>query len=446
MSITATSGVVSNIDYQSLITQLVNVRKYSINQLESEKSALKSAQTAYSNLSTKIKSLITAADALKSGSAFSIFKTTTSESSYFTATAGSTSAAGSYEVTVNSLAKAHRIAADGVATDTTVIASAAGSFSFQVGSGDVQTVSVDSTTTLAGLRDSINALDAGVSATVVNEGTGANPYRLVLTSDTTGTGGAVTITQNDTTLAFSTTLQAAQNASVTVDGITFTRSTNSVSDIITGVSLDLTVADPLKTITLTVSRDSEEIGKKVKAIVDAYNGVASYVKANNRYDSETKKGGPFFGDGVARSVWEDLRRIMTSAVSGLPDSMNRLQHVGVKTGDDGLMAFDSSAFSTALSGSYDDVVKMFVKGESISGFGDLLYEAASDIDDFVDGRIKGRQNGIDKNIKRLDDDIREKDAQLFIYEEQLRSQFTTLETMLASLQSQSNALVNYFGG
>ena len=122
MSITATSGVVSNIDYQSLITQLVNVRKYSINQLESEKSALKSAQTAYSNLSTKIKSLITAADALKSGSAFSIFKTTTSESSYFTATAGSTSAAGSYEVTVNSLAKAHRIAADGVATDTIVCA------------------------------------------------------------------------------------------------------------------------------------------------------------------------------------------------------------------------------------------------------------------------------------------------------------------------------------
>src|SRR3972149_5687423 len=119
--ISATSGVISGIDYSSLITQLVNIKRQSITQLETEKTTLKSAKGAYSTLSTKVKELITAADSLRTGSAFSVFKTNTSENPYFKATANATAAAGSYEISVNTLAKANRIAADGVASDTTVI-------------------------------------------------------------------------------------------------------------------------------------------------------------------------------------------------------------------------------------------------------------------------------------------------------------------------------------
>ncbi len=442
--ISATSGVVSNIDYSSLITQLVNIKKQSITQLETEKTTLKSAKSAFSALSARVKDLISAADSLRTGSAFSIFKTNTSENPYFKATANATAAAGSYEITVNTLAKAHRMAADGVASDTTVIAPAAGSFSFQVGSGEVKTVAVDSTTTLAGLRDSINALNGGVTAHIANDAPGS--YRLVLTSGTTGTGGTVTITQNDTSLAFSTTLQTAQDASVIVDGMTYTRQSNSIGDIIGGVTLNLESADPAKTSTLTVSRDAEAVEKKVKAFIDGYNSVVTHIKANNRYDSETKKAGPFFGDSVARSVWEDLRRLMSSAVSGLPDTMNRLMHAGIKVGDDGLYTLDSSKFSSVLTSNYNDVVNLFAKGTSISGFGELVHAAASQIDDMVDGRLKGRQDGIDKNIKRLDEDIRKREAQLLTYEDQLRAQFTGLETMIASLNSQGASIRNYFGG
>lgn len=446
MAISATSGVVSNIDYQSLIAQLVDLRRQPIAQLESQKSVLKSAQTAYSSLSNKIKDLVTAAEALRTPSAFNVFKTSTNDGTLFTSSAGPTAASGSFEVTVNTLAKAHRIAADGVAAETTAIAPGAGSFSFQAGSGEIQTVAVDSATTLAGLRDSINALAAGVTASIANDGSGANPYRLILTGANTGTANAINITQNDTALAFSATLQAAQDASVTVDGLTYTRSGNNISDMLPGVTLNLTAADALKTVTLTVSRDTESIDKKVKALVDAYNAVVGHVKANNRHDTETKKSGPFFGDGVARSVWEDLRRVVTSAVSGLPDGMNRLMYAGIKTGSDGLLTFDSSVLASALSADFDGVVNLFAKGDTVSGFGELVHQTASGINDIVDGRIKGRQSGIDKNIKRIEEEIRRKEDQLLSYEDQLRAQFTGLETMLATLQNQGAALMNFFNG
>lgn len=446
MSISATSGVVSNIDYQSLITQLVGIRRQSITQLQTDKKGLEVTNNAYSNLSSKIKDLVSAADTLRTSTAFGSFKTTVSDSNAISATAGTGASYGSHSVVVSTLAKSHKMAADGVAAGTSTIAAGAGSFSFQVGAGAVQTVAVDATTTLTSLKDSINALNAGVSASVVNDGSGPNPYRLILTGSSTGTSNNINITQNDTTLAFSTTLQAAQDATFTVDGMAFTRQTNSASDIITGVTIDLLAADPAKTLTVTVSRDTDSITNSVKKLVDAYNGVSSYIRMNNRYDSDTKKAYPFFGDSVARSISDDLRRVFSSSVSGLPDTMNRLLHVGVSTDKEGVMSLDSAKLKNALNSNFDGVVSLFTKGTATTGFAELIHETATSIDDFVDGRIKGRQDGLKKSMTRIDQDIRQKETQLVSYEEQLRSQFTGLEAMLASLKGQGNAITNYFGG
>ena len=446
MSISATSGVISNIDYQSLITQLVGIRRQSITQLQTDKKGLEITNNAYSNLSSKIKDLLSAADTLRTSSAFGSFKTTVSDSNAISATAGTGASYGSHSIVVSTLANSHKMAADGVAADTSTIAAGAGSFSFQVGAGVVQTVAVDATTTLTSLKDSINALNAGVSASVVNDGSGPTPYRLILTGTSTGTSSSINITQNDTSLAFSTTLQAAQDATFTVDGMAFTRQSNSASDIITGVTVDLMAADPAKTVTVTVSRDTDSITESVKKLVDAYNGVASYIRMNNRYDSDTKKAYPFFGDSVARSIADDLRRVFSSSVSGLPDTMNRLLHAGVSTDKEGVMSLDTAKLKAALNSDFDGVVSLFTKGTATTGLAELIHQNASSIDDFVDGRIKGRQDGLKKNMTRIDQDIRQKETQLVTYEEQLRSQFTMLEGMLATLKGQGNALNNYFGG
>ncbi|MCC6502391.1 MAG: flagellar filament capping protein FliD [Deltaproteobacteria bacterium] len=446
MSISATSGVVSNIDYQSLITQLVGIRRQSITQLQTDKKGLEITNSAYSNLSSRVKDLVTAADGLRNPAAFGSFKTTVSDSNAISASAGSGASYGSHSIVVSTLAKSHKVAADGVAAATSTIAAGAGSFTFQVGAGTAQSVPVDAATTLTSLKDSINALNAGVTASVVNDGSGPNPYRLILAGTSTGTSNSVTITQNDTSLVFSTTLQAAQDATFTVDAMSFTRQTNSASDIIPGVTLDLLSADPARTIGVTVSRDTDSISDNVKKLVDAYNGVVSYIKQNNRYDSDTKKAYPFFGDSVARSIADDLRRVFSSAAAGLPDTMNRLLHAGISTDREGVMSLDTSKLKNALNSNFDGVVSLFTKGATTTGFAELIHQSASSIDDFVDGRIKGRQDGLKKNMTRIDQDIRQKETQLVSYEEQLRAQFTGLEAMLASLKGQSNALNNYFGG
>ena len=443
MPISATSGLVSNIDYQSLITQLVNVQRVSLTQLTTEKTTFEKAQTAFGTLSSKVQDLMNAADALRTDAGFRVFSTDISDSTILGASTSDTATTGSYSIVVNNTAKAHKILSTGVAAATTTIATGAGSFSFQVGSGAVQTVSVDATTTITSLRDSINALNAGVTASVVNDGSATNPYKLIISSNTTGTANGVTITTNDTTLTFPTTLQAATDATFSVDGLTYTRSTNSVSDVITGVTLDLKSEDAAKTVTLNVKRDTSSIQKKITALVEAYNSVISYIKANNRYDSTIKLGGPFFGDSVARSVQDDLRRVMSGAISGLPGTMNRLVHAGISSDKEGVFSVDSAKLSAALASNFDDVVNMFTDTtttKTTKGFGGLVYDMADSISNTVDGRITNRTNGLAKNIKNIERDITDKETQLTAYEDRIRAQFTALETMLASLKNQSSFL------
>lgn len=443
MPISATSGLVSNIDYQSLISQLVGIRRQSITQLTTEKTGFEKSLSAFGTLSSRIDDLKTAADALRTEAGFRVFTTNITDTNMIGASTSSTATTGSYSIIVNNTAKAHKIASTGVAAATDAVASATGLFSFQVGTGAVQTVAVDSTTTLKSLKDSINALNGGVTASLVNDGSPGTPYRLLLSSNTTGTANAVTITQNDTTLTFPTTLQAATDASFSVDGITYTRSSNSVSDVIDGVTLDLKAEDPAKTVTLTVNRDTESIAKKLTALVDKYNAVVSYIKSNNRYDSNIKVGGPFFGDSVARSIQQDLRRIMGSAASGLPDTMNRLLHVGITSDKEGVFSVDKTKLNAALASDFTGAVNLFTDSsttKTAKGFGGLIYDMASSIGDTVGGRIKNRQDGLGKNIKNIEKDIADKEVIATAYEEQVRAQFNALETMISSLKSQSSFL------
>ena len=441
MAITATSGVVSNIDYQSLISQLVGIKQQDIKALNDERTNYQTTKSAFEALGTKISDLSKAASDLVSGTGFSLFTTDVTDTSILKATSTSTASTGTYSVRVDAVAMAHKMAADGMASDTATVASGAGSFSFQVGSGTVQTVSVDATTTLTGLADAINNLNGGITASVVNDGSPTNPYRLIISSNTTGTANAITITQNDTSLAFSTTLQAAQDASVNVDGLTYTRSTNTITDIISGVTLDLKSANPASTVTVTIGRDTAEITKKIQAFVDGYNSVVDFIKSKNRYDTDTKVAGEFFGDSVARSIWDDLRRTVTSAASGLPSDMNRLLHIGITTDNDGRLTVDSTKLSDALNSRFNDVVALFKDDPSgTKGFGKLVYDMAATITDPVNGRLKNREDGLDTSMKNIDRDKLQKEADLTQYENDLRARFTDLETMIAQIKSQSSFL------
>ncbi len=443
MAITTSTGLISQIDYQALIEQLVQLKRIPVDELIATKDRLKEIDSAYSILESRLKDLRSAADELRTATGFKVFTTDVTDSSILSATASSSATEGVYSIVVNSVAKSHKLIASGVSdSNTTAIASTTGSFKFTVGSSTEYSVSVDTTTTLEDLRDAINNLNAGVTATIVNEGSGTDPYRLILTSDSTGTANTITITQNDTDLTFSE-LQSAQDASITVDGLSITRSSNTISDVIEGVTIELKSADSTKTINLTVSRDIEEVEKKIIAFIDKYNAVVNHIRNNNRYDTDTGVAGAFFGDPIARSVWDDLRRTLTSAISGLPDTMNRLIHIGVTTSSDtGTMSIDSSELLDALNSNFDDVVNLFIDGSSTDGFASLVYDLTDDMLDYVDGRITNKIENLNDNISDLEEEIARKENEILLYQEQLRIQFASLEKLLAGLRAQGDFLAS----
>lgn len=459
MGISASTGITSGIDYASLIEGLIKIERQPITLMENRQSRLETSKSALSTLSSKLKELQSAASALKSTTSFNVFSSSVSDETVFTATATSSASSGTYNITVNKLAQKHTIASTGVVADkdTTLIWDGVGdSFKFTVGSGAEQTVAVDSTTTLQKLADDINALGADAAASIINTGSG---YKLILKSNTEGASNGITISAagDDTTLDMDigvTTLQSAQDAEIILDGppgLTITRSSNTITDVIAGVTLNLKKTSGTAA-ALTVSRDTDSIKTKITALVDKYNAVVDYIKANNTYDSKTKVKGSLYGEAVAKTVMEKLRQTIQSTISGLPDGdpvgevdMNQLRDAGISIDSKGKLSVDSTKLSDAISNNFDDVVNLFIDGTTTDGFGVTIYDAV-DIFTNAEGSITKRVSGYGNTISDLTRKIEDKEDKLDRYAETLRIRFAALESMVTSLRNQQNFLASALGG
>jgi len=204
----SSSGLVSGLNTDQIISQLMTIERQPEQILKQKETDYQAKMAAVLDLQTKLSSFQSALQALNSPDKFNTKAASVSKTSggneLLTATASSSAALGTYTVEVDQLAQAGISASQGWADqNTTPIASGAGSFKFKVGSGGaLTTISVNQTMTLQGLRDAINAAGAGVTASIINNGSGSNPYRLVLTGNSAGSANSIYITQNDTNLDF----------------------------------------------------------------------------------------------------------------------------------------------------------------------------------------------------------------------------------------------------
>lgn len=204
MGISATTGITSGIDYAALVQSLMSVERRPIELLESRQVDYQVKISSVLNLITKLSSYKSSLEALNSSEKFNIKTASVTKTSnnveLLTVSASSTATVGSYSLQINQLAAASKKASKGWADqNTTVINSSGGTFKFKVGSdGAVTTISVSSTMTLQGLRDAINSADGGVTASIINDGTGSNPYRFILTANNTGSSNNIIITDGTT--------------------------------------------------------------------------------------------------------------------------------------------------------------------------------------------------------------------------------------------------------
>ena len=375
-----------------------------------------------------------------------------------TATASSTATAGTYTVKVNQLAASHQIAStSGTAvssTSTDIVSGSSATFSFQVGSGSTETVNLESDATLDDLKNAINDLGAGVSASTLNTGSEASPsYRLVLTSNDTGASNAITIVTDTTTLDVSPsgtgtdTLQSAQDAQIELGNpadttVTLDRSSNTITDAISGVTLNLQGTDATETVSITVNQDPSAVKEGIQALVAAYNEVLTFVNERTVFNVETQERGLFVGETIPRTVLDQLRRALSDQVSGL-STITTAGEIGFQTqSTDGTITLDEADLDQQLSENYSAVRDLFIENPTTgtTGLAERLVNAIDELDDVETGSLTIRQNTLSDEIDDLADQIALMEADLLRFEEQQRIKFANLDGLVASLQSQLNSL------
>lgn len=424
-------GIGSGLDINGMVGQLMALERRPLNALNSRESEFKSQLSAVGQLKSAISTFQDAMEGLSSAEKFQVFGATSSDEDVFTATADSDAGAGTFNVVVTNLAERQKLATDtAFASSSTEVGT--GTLTIDVG-GDSFDVTIDSDNDeLTQIRDAINnATDnTGVTASIINEAGGS---RLIFTSDDTGTANTITVSTSNPTgdldqlaSANLNTVQAAEDATLTVDGFNVTSSSNKVENVIEGVTLELKSE---ASATLDITRDTDTIKESAQGFVDAFNTLQSTL--NNL------RTGALDGDSTVRSIERQLRNVFNTQASGLDGGLTNLTQAGVSFDKDGNLTLDSEAFEEALDDNLSAVSELFSADEQ--GFAFRLDALATSLLD-TDGLLDSREDGINARIDRIQDDKFRMEDRLESIEKRLRAQFSSLDSLVGSLQSTGSFL------
>jgi flagellar hook-associated protein 2 len=382
MSTTSGINVISSsIDVGAIVDALITNESAPITLMQKQTSTLQSKITALQGINTKLSTLLGKVDGLLysgdtvpllfpndygdrfENSVFSERKVTSSNESAITATASKGTVSGAYAITVDNLASSESLGSANFA-DTITTKTGTGTLVFQVGpagQSDPVTITIDDTNnTLDGIRKAINSKKAGFTATIINDGT-ATPYRLLITSDKSGTANAVSLQDNLTggqALAMTETVQAT-DAKFQVNGVSIQKSSNTVSDVIEGISFTLhdTGATPVN---LTVVQDSDKIVSALNDLATAYNDVNSTISAQSGYNATTKTAGILSGDSTVRSVRDKIQSILAQTVRNDYTSFAVISQVGLTFNNDGSISLNQSKLRDAVDKDVTSVAALFL--------------------------------------------------------------------------------------
>jgi len=460
-------GLGNGVDFGPIVDFLVQAERLPIDGLTQRKLQAQQKQTDLGLLGAKLLSFQGLASSLRTRVSFNknqVNVASPSAQSPLSATVSSSAAPGTYQVTVNQLASAHQIiskASTGVSeTDADIVGGVSGTFQFQVGTGSIQTVNLDATSTLDDLRAAINDLGAGVSASILNTGSEASPqFRLVLSANETGLDHAITIVADDTTLDTVTTgvdtFQAAQDSEVVLGvtdvgsgttAITINRSSNTLTDVVAGLTLNLQAVDATNPVTISVSQDNGAVKEAISDFVSGYNEIMTFVNERTFYNTETKERGIFVGENFARNVLDRVRESVFSQISGLTTFTGASQ-IGFETQTaDGTIKLNEATLDSTLSTNFSAVRDLFVKNATTgtNGIAELVVNAIDGLDDIDTGSLALRKNALTKQVNEFTNQISLKEEALARFEEQQRLKFANLDGLLARLQSQLTLLQNGF--
>lgn len=448
----AVTGLASGLDTASIVQSLVDLKTQQlITPLENRIYEIEDDQAALDTIKTTLSSMMSAARSLNNISDFNGRLANSSDTTALTiSTVSATALQGTYSININQLAQADRNYFNGVA-DSTAATFGTGTFTI-TSSGQTIEVTIDSTNnTLEGIRDAINAEDGPVTATIINDGSGATPYRLVLTSNDTGADAEIVqnissvLSLTDDAALNANSQNIAQDASITVNGLTVTDSTNVITTAIPGVTMNLLTlsTDTLDPIHVTISSDSSSPKTYITNFINAYNDVvADFIDAFEVDTATGKSSGTLASDFTLQSLEERMSSLMMTVQSQLAGNRYQsLSQIGITMDDSGYLVIDDSALTTAMDTYSEDVQRLFQgMSSSVDGISDKAYDLLYSMVNTADGILTQKNQIWQENIDDMTDEMDKRQTRIDAYEEMLQAKFAYMEELISKLNSISSSL------
>lgn len=405
--ITAT-GIGSGLDIGGLVSQLVSAERAGSDlQLSRESARINVELSGFAALKSSLATFQSSLSGLDNLSTYDQKKATSSDTAAISVTANSTAIASKYAVEVSQLADSHALASN-AAADTDVTTLGTGTITFRFGTTDyvpgtdtynsftlnpdssTATITIDGTNnTLEGIMTAINDADIGVSASIVNDGSG---FRLLLSSGRTGEENSLEIAVSDndgnntdnaglsifTFNAGSTNLgqtRAANDALFTINGLDVASAENTVSTAIPGATLTFNKVTT-GVVNIDISEDTQKIVGAVNTFISGYNSFRATIKKLTAYDPATNTAGTFQGDFTVRSIVSQVDNMMRNSIAGLGGSFTNMAELGLKTDvSSGGLILDADKFNQVLASNKQDVISIFT-ALGIPDDQDVLYQGA----------------------------------------------------------------------
>ena len=435
LNISGTSfGFGQGINVQSVVQSLTAAAQAGESVYTAQQTFYNSQISDLKSMTNLLTSLQTATQALQDpAGALSARDASSSNSGVVTASAASGISTGNYSVVVNNLASTAILTSQPQSSATAAVG--AGTIQYTIGSNNY-TINVGSSDTLNSLVSTINGGNYGVTASIVNDSAGSF---LTLTSNTGGAAGDVTNLTDSSGLGLSTAVHG-QDASLSVNGVPITESSNTVAGVIPGVTFTLqgTSASP---VTISVTPDVNQATTAINNFVSAYNAVAQAMNTEFTYTAGATTQPPLFSDSALQQVQSTLASDINYFTSG-NGGINSLASLGVNLQQDGTLSVDSSTLTSALTSNASAVQNFFQGADLVSGFGGQLYNDINTLNDPTQGVLALDLQGINQQEQDVTNTINEFNANLQQQQQQWLTEYSQVNATLQQLPS----LIQQAGG
>lgn len=466
MATLSSAGIGSGLDVAGIVQKLMSVERQPLTTLQTATKRTQDQLSAYGKLESAMTALRDAARKLTDTDTWTATTVASAKTEAVTATSDGNTPAGTYSVNVTKLAAAQTLASQftfGAGTDPL----GGGSLTIELGSWNAGqtaftakpdtaaiTLRIDPPNdSLEDVRDAINGAGAGVTASIVSD---ANGLRLAIRSTATGAANGFRITANDddgdngdaagvSVFAFdpSTGVSqmsqglAAANAQATINGVPVSSATNSLDNVLDGLSFQLGQVTTAA-VDVTVNRDTAGMKANITDFATKYNDLVKMMREQTRYDDSTKQAGILQGDSSATGLLGQLRSLVGTS-SGAVTAFTRLADIGLEPQSDGSLKINDKKLTAAM-GQLDSLKTFFANDDaddSLDGFGQT-FRAFGDQRLSTDGPLSSRKAALQDRINRNNDRADKLEERLAMVEKRLTAQYGRLDTSMAQLSSLQN--------